>query len=332
MWIGVLVPTLDDVPGVPEARPIGRAALRLAQEGVTVVFGHRAADGVLEGVRARPGAYERMDVAPGAVFDRFPSRSQPTAYRALREGLVGVPWANPPALVELCSDKLATQQVLTEAGLRMPPVESDPARFAARLREWGAAFVKPRYGAYGRGIRRVRFGEPVPSHTEGAVIGESEPAFVQRAVPPPVGIAGLSCRILVQRLPTGSWWVETPVARRHPTDPVVNAARGAEVVPLVDAAPRSVTRVQTMAHAAAAALAAQPGGEWLVEIGVDVVLDHRGTPWLIEVNSRPRGRLEALATSDPAQYADAHVQACARPLRFLAHAAYGRPLTERETP
>jgi len=41
-------------------------------------------------------------------------------------------------------------------------------------------------------------------------------------------------------------------------------------------------------------------------------------PHLIEVNSRPRGRLEALAAQDPSRFEAAHVEACARPLRVLA--------------
>ena len=56
----------------------------------------------------------------------------------------------------------------------------------------------------------------------------------------------------------------------------------------------------------------------LVEVGVDVVIDPHGAPWLIEVNSRPRGRLEVLARLDPARFGHAHVDACARPLRVLA--------------
>jgi glutathione synthase/RimK-type ligase-like ATP-grasp enzyme len=96
----------------------------------------------------------------------------------------------------------------------------------------------------------------------------------------------------------------------------VNAARGADVVPLEDAA--EAVRV---ALRIADVLAALPDGRDLVEIGVDLVLDPDGRPWPIEVNGRPRGHLEALAASDPARWAAAHVAACARPLRWLASRA-----------
>jgi len=318
--LGVLVPPYDADPGDPADRPIGRAALRLEAEGVAVVFGHRAASGVLRGVRATPDGWFPTAAAVAAAYDRFPSRSRPEAYAALRAGLPDTPIANPPSLVDLCSDKLACQGVLTH--LPVPELEADPARFAATLRSWGTAFLKPRYGAFGRGVRRVTPGDPLPGRGEGALPGVTEPLFLHRAVPPPAGWAGIACRILVQRTPDG-WHVCPAVARRHRTDPVVNAARGAEVVPLQHAAPAAVEPVAALARQAAVALGALPDGDLLVELGVDLVLDAQHQPWLIEVNSRPRGRLEALARLDPARWQEAHVQACARPLRTLAARAAG---------
>ena len=55
-----------------------------------------------------------------------------------------------------------------------------------------------------------------------------------------------------------------------------------------------------------------------VEVGVDLVIDSEGVPWLVEVNSRPRGRMEALAAADPGRFLDAHVAACGRPIAALA--------------
>ena len=56
----------------------------------------------------------------------------------------------------------------------------------------------------------------------------------------------------------------------------------------------------------------------LVEAGLDLVLDSEHQPWLIEVNSRPRGRMEVLASTKPEAYLNAHIDACARPLEVIA--------------
>jgi predicted ATP-grasp superfamily ATP-dependent carboligase len=56
----------------------------------------------------------------------------------------------------------------------------------------------------------------------------------------------------------------------------------------------------------------------MVEAGVDLVIDEHEEVWLIEINSRPRGRLEVLASHDPSAYLDDHINACARPIRVIA--------------
>lgn len=313
--LGIIVPALPGGPGAPEDRPFGRAALALEAEGVAVVVGHHAGDGVLHGLRARPGRWEPASVRPDAVYDRFPSAGQPEAHRALLAALPGVPVANPPSIDRLCRDKLETERLLLRHGVALPEVEHDPSRFAERLAGWGAGFLKPRYGALGRGVRRVVAGDPLPAEVEGA--RGPEPALLQRAVPPPDGWSGVAARVLVQRTLDG-WTTDVPVARRSRTDPVVNAARGAGVASLAEAAPGSLAEAEAVSVAIARVLAALPHGDDLVEIGVDLVLDPAGRPWPVEVNGRPRGHLEALAAIDPERWMDAHVAACARPLRWLA--------------
>lgn len=317
--VGVLVPPYDEAPGTPESRPFGRAALRLEADGIEVVFGHHAEDGRLTGLRARPGRWEPVrDREVVAVYDRFPSQSRPEEYAALRAGLGRVPLANPTAVVMICRDKQHSQRVLEQAGVPMPELEIDPARFAERLAAWDAGFLKPRYGAFGRGVRRVRAGDPLPATVDGLLAGISEPAILQRAVAPPAGWAGVATRVLVQRTGPDAFVADHPVARRSADDPVVNAARGASVVPLAEAVPRAADAVIGAAIEAFRALAATPQGDLLVEVGVDVVVDPDDRPWVIEVNGTPRGRLEVLNAQDPERFGEAHVQVCARPIRFLA--------------
>lgn len=319
--VGVLVPIDPDRPmPPPEARPIGRAALVLREAGVLAVFGDHLEGGRMSGLVATPGGWEAVEQVPVvALHDRYPSQRRAARFAALQGEAADLPWGNPVALTLLCRDKLGCQRFLEAAGVVQPEVEGDPARFGACLRAWGRAFLKPRYGALGIGVSEVRPGDPLPAELPGAVPGEADPAILQRAVPPPAGWAGRSVRVLCQREAEGGWWQGAGVVRQSRTDPVVNAARGAELVPAeaaLDAATRG--RMAALCEAVCAALSAHPAGGDLLELGVDLVLDAADQPWLVEVNSRPRGRLEALALAAPDRFHAAHVAACARPLRYLA--------------
>ena len=321
-WIGVLVRAHDDGPSLPpEDRPVGRAALSLRAEGIGVVFGDRLLRGRSSGMAPQPGSWVPVaDIPVTALHDRFASQTYPEHYRLILDNMAGLPMGNPVALTELCRDKLASQRHLEERGFTMPAVEVDPARFEITLARWGHGFLKPRFGALGRGVRRVVPGDALPACGEGAVPGISEPLFMQRAVQPPAGWAGWSLRVLVQRVLDGGWIVASRVLRRSRRDPVVNVARGAEVGPAQRVlTPADLRALDHLCVSVATAIADQPWGRLVVELGVDAVVDHRGEFHVIEVNSRPRGRLEALAEVDPRRWAAAHVEACARPLRYLAH-------------
>ncbi|MBW2257539.1 MAG: hypothetical protein JRI25_23485 [Deltaproteobacteria bacterium] len=274
---------------------------------------------------AAPGCWLPVErVAVVGAYDRYPSKLDPHGHAALRNGLGGLPLVNPLSLTLLCRDKLECQRHLEARGLVLPQLEADPTRFPDRLQEWGAGFLKPRYGAYGVGVRRVLPRDPLPPELPGAVAGAPEPSLLQRAVTPPDGWAGISVRVLVQRGSDGGWMVNPAVARRSATDPVVNVARGAEAAPGKDVLPESTLEaLHALVHAAADALSDHPDGNWLAELGVDAVVDAAGQPWIIEVNSRPRGRLESLAEADPGRFRNAHLEACARPIRFLAARAGG---------
>jgi glutathione synthase/RimK-type ligase-like ATP-grasp enzyme len=321
--IGVLVGAYRDVPAPPEELPMGRAALHLEREGVPVLFGHEALDGELIGLRARPGGWEPARSPVVGAHDRFPSRSEPERYARLLAGLGATPTFNRPSVILRCADKQICPDDLTGP---QPEVEADPERFEERLRVWGLGFLKPRYGAFGVGVRRVLPGDPLPAWVEGPQ-GLLEPALLQRGISPPRGWAGVACRVLVQRDGAG-WWAEEPVARVSATDAVVNAARGASVLSLSEAFPSAVDPVRSVAVGVAADLERVHGG--VLELGVDVVLDGALAPWIVEVNARPRGRLEALVAKDP-RWMDAHIQACLRPWRaILAPAAAARLGTGEE--
>src|SRR5690606_726444 len=186
---------------------------------------------LLVGHRARPGGWEPVRAKVACVYDRFPSQREADRFRALLAGLGATPVANPPALTALCRDKVASQRRLEAAGVRMPPLEDDADRQAVRLADWGAAFLKPRFGSFGAGVRRVVPGDPLPRRLVGVLPGVHEPAVLQRAVPPLGDFAGVSVRVLCQRAPDGGWAAMAGVARVSADDPVVNHARGAEVRP-----------------------------------------------------------------------------------------------------
>jgi glutathione synthase/RimK-type ligase-like ATP-grasp enzyme len=317
--LGVLV-SLSGASVPPQQLPLGRAALSLEGRGVPVVFGDDIRAGEIWGLRATPGGWEASERAPlAAVYDRFASQRHAGIHDRLLRAIGGVPIANPPSLVSLCRDKLACQVHLEGKGIQVPEVEDDPTRFRDRLDAWGAGFLKPRYGAFGRGVRRVLPGDALPAEGEGAQAGVLEPLLLQRAIAPPSGYAGVCVRLLAHRRTDGGWTLAPAVARHSHTDPVVNVARGADAAAAADLLGDVVTRrLEALALDVCAAMAEHPDGSWLVEVGVDLVVDPRGVPWPLEVNGRPRGRVAALAERDPERFSAAHAEASVRPLAFLA--------------
>ncbi len=299
MTVGVLVRCRPGAPRAPELTPIGRAALLAEAAGLPTIVGDDLRGGVLRGLRAVPGGWRAASAPLVACYDRYPSRSRPDAFAARVEALEGVPLGNPPSLTALCRDKLRCQRHLEAAGIPMPPVEAIRSSFAARLEAWGAAFSKPRHGSFGRGVCHLRRGDALPPGAD---------LLLQRAVPPPDGWASVCVRLLAQRTPSG-WHLTPPVARRETRDPVANVARTSEVAPYPLAPP-----MERAAYAVCRAL----DRPHAVELGLDFAIDPAGVPWLIEVNGRPRGRLEHLARRWPERFAAAHREALLRPLRTLA--------------
>ncbi len=307
MAVLVLTRPLAITPPPPETLPIGRAALLLAERNLTLCFG-----GSQGALRAIPGGWAPWTGQACALYDRFPSWTWPLDYDRARAGLERLPMGNPLTFRDLCRDKLAFQR---GCPVKMPDVLNDPGDFKAAVRDWGGAFLKPRCGGLGRGVRFVRPGDALPTEVEGAVPGQLEPAILQRAVSPPEGLAALSLRVLMQREEQG--WVQAGVvARSSQTDPVANVDRGARARPAADVCDRATLRQQRSICEAVTNWIRDP---LVVEVGLDLVVDPSGRPHLIEANSRPGGRLLALGP----QHEQAHLEACLRPLLYLCQTVSG---------
>lgn len=319
--IGVLVPSDGHQPTAPpETRPIGRAALMLAADGIDVIFGDTVMDGRMTGFRATASGWEPVaDLKIDGAHDRFPSQLRANRYQEIQAGLGSVPMANPLAFTMLCRDKLKSQLTLAALGVPMPEVVSDPSEFTDALTAWGAGFLKPRFGALGIGVQRVLPGDALPSELTGVVPDRPDPSLLQRAIIAPDGWASRTVRVLLQRTPNGGWASGTPVVRSSRTDPVANAARGAEVAAGPAVLPTAVLkRIADATHPIIKAFEQLEDSDWVLEAGVDLVLDEDHQPWLVEINSRPRGRMEVLAATDPDRYRQAHIAAAARPIARIA--------------
>lgn len=299
--------------------PMGRAAVELLDDGIEVILADRVANGLVSGFVATREAWQPIeDAAVCGVYDRFPMPRFPDRHAQLVAELMGTPLGNPVSIRELSRDKLASQRHLEARGIRMPPVTNDLNHVQTVLLNWGIAFAKPQFGAVGAGVERILPGATVSTTRPGA-LGEPEPTLLQKAVLPPEGWAGIATRTVVQRDAHGEWVTGPPVARRSRTDAVVNVSRGASADAAEDVLPaKTVRALQDTAIACAIALADHPDGVDLLELGVDAMIDGDLTPWVIELNTRPWGRLSALYANDPDRWRRAHVDLCARPFRYLA--------------
>lgn len=296
---------------------MGRRALELVEQGIVAVFGEALGVDGMSGLIARPGGWEPVSAAPVvAIYDRFPSQMRAAQFEAAWERRGDRPWSNPRAITRLCRDKVACQEHLVASGVRMPELEVDTDRFEERLEDWGVGFSKPRFGSFGKGVRCVRRGEVVEDTAVGIDPERREPVVLQRGILPGAGRPFSSLRVLAQREGDG-WWLGEPVLRRSTEDPVVNVARGARALPASDMLTvRVIDAIREAVEATARAMQGMDDG--VVELGVDVVLDEAEDPWVIEVNSRPRGRLEVLAAAVPERFGQDHRRAVLRPVEWLA--------------
>ena len=321
--VAVLVPPIHSTAQKPTAFPIAKALQQLESRGIITVFGfdlYRKNNTVwINGKIIENNLFKDTSLPIKIIHDRFPSQIRNNHFSEIQSVASSIAFGNPFSTTLLCRDKLACQRLLEQHDIAMPQVISDPTKFASSLAKWGQGFIKPQFGALGKGVQAVTTGMPLPHSLPGVVPNRLEPSILQRAVSAPAGWAGMSVRQLMQKSVGGSWIARTAVLRCSTDDPVVNVSRGAKAIPAVDMLPTyTIESIQQQSVAACRILDGEPNGLYNVEFGLDFVIDPNYKPWLIEVNSRPRGRLEYLASTDPNRFLSEHEAACVQPIRYLA--------------
>lgn len=246
-----------------------------------------------------------------ALYDRFPFQSKSNRYPLTRS--VPIPIVNPQNITRLCKDKWALQKYLTQKGMRMPETARDS--FSGFLKKWNdIGIAKPRFGSYGVGISIV---EQPPPPTTPSVCGEDE-TLLQRWIHPPQNWAGMAIRQLVQRNPDRSWTLRTTVLRYSNDDPIVNVTRGAKAIPAKELLPtHTMQDIHSQSIQACSFLSELPQGDWIVEVGIDFVIDTSWSPWLIEINAQPKGKLKALKKMVPEDFHNEYMDIIAQPFRCL---------------
>ena len=351
--IAVFVRFAPGEPAAPAASPLGRAALQLGTEGARIVFCQpqgaiESADGpvLVTGQVALGDRWQDVAGQPiTAAYLRVSALAELRRLQPLAATLqhAGVPLCNPMSLVSLCRDKLRWDRAARRANLPFPESVAGVGEIEQALRQWGGGFLKPRLGACGRDVVRIRLlGGTVRIAQAGPVLELSqdeltpwlharqarEPQLLQREViVAPGPWQGLSIRSLAQRHPAGHWITTTPVVRWCRDGVAGSHSRGAEVTPLERFAHpiggrsggdlcESVTRLdRRVTEAVDAELG--PGAPLAVELGIDYVPDEQGRLHGIEVNDTPQGRLAIAADVTGGELEAAHRAAVRRPLDDL---------------
>ena len=327
--IAIFVPPKNGPLPPPGDRPIVRATKRLLNEQIQCIFGHefRRTDTslLMDGLCAYGQQWiKHSDVEIHAVYDRFPSQLRRQSFQPMLKAILPSPMGNPYPYTLLCRDKIKTQHWLESNGIRMPELVTQYDQFEAKLAQWGTGFIKPQFGALGTSVEKVYAGGPLPRHLPGLVPNEPEPTILQRAIHPPKGHAGMSVRCLIQRQTDTQWICRTPVLRHSTKDPVVNVARGASACTAEELLPeKCMLEIKHTAMHIGELINTLECGRYALECGIDYVIDSEYRPWIVELNSRPRGRLEYLAQAKPDQYGEEHIEALAQPIRCLATLASG---------
>lgn len=206
------------------------------------------------------------------------------------------------------SNKWAKHEVMRRhsgLGRYMPETRRmTPDSLYVMLGKYGMVYVKPVKGSLGIGVMRVeRKGEGVrlqsgasrryfPSFNKGyraiAKAGRGKPYLVQRGIRM-MKYRGRSfdIRLMVMRTPRLPWRITGYAGRvAHPRKVVTNGSQGGTIYPLGTILPRSRRLLRTIKRigllSARRLQAAYPG---LMEIGLDIAIDRRRRPWVLEANT-----------------------------------------------
>lgn len=322
--IGILVPDYPPPLPRPSAKPIGYAVQNPINKNIRIVFGNKikqqSGKVLMSGLTIKNDSWIPITQEILALHDRFPSQIRASHFQTILPYTKELIFGNPFEITMLCRDKIQTQIYLENYGIRMPKICTKYEEFSDMIAKWTLGFLKPQFGALGKNVQALTPSNAlIPEFLEGVVPNKQEKTFIQQGIQAPKGWKGLSLRQLIQRNTDGSWNVLPAVLRRSKQDLVVNVSRGAEAVLAEEHLPlETMEIIYEQSISTALALQNHPEGQYSVEFGLDFVIDQNYQPWLIEVNSRPRGRLEVLAKRNPERFASLHQQACVAPILFLA--------------
>ena len=263
---------------------------------------------------------------PAVIYDRAPVLDPDGSAAADRaRGLfdrAGIPFVNPRSFIRQAVDKLETCRSMAAGGVAVPRTGCLGERaLRTFLDRYDHVYVKPRAGSGGTGVMEIvrcgggrhvirtlaatyeSWGDQAARDRvmdlAGRYPGESRGFLVQRGISAEPAderrFPRFDLRLLMQKNGQARWVLTGLAARvsqtRGPTTNLSNGARSEEAEPVLDALYGRPLRKEILHRAAEASFAAcgilESEFGPIGEVGLDIVPDAAGTPWIIEINARP---------------------------------------------